>query len=313
MIPSLLIILPCYNEEEVIESSIIRLKKLLNKMLLDNLISDRSKLLFVDDGSVDNTWNLISKNSINLNIKGIKLSRNFGHQNAILSALLENINKYDLYITVDVDLQDDIEIIPNMINSYLKGNEIVYGVRDDRQSDSLFKRKSASLFYKFQKNLGINIIENHADFRLISNKILNELTKYKEINLFLRAIFPLIGYKSENIYYKRHERTAGETKYTFFKMLKFAGDGITSFSIKPLRLILLSGSLIFIISFLMSLWILLGTLFTGDTVPGWASTVLPIYFIGGIQLLSIGILGEYIGKIYIESKARPRYTIEKVF
>jgi hypothetical protein len=269
--------------------------------------------LFIDDGSVDNTWNLITKNSMNLSVKGIKLSRNFGHQNAILSALLENIDKYDLYITVDADLQDDIEVIPNMINSYLKGNEIVYGVRDDRQCDSVFKRNSASLFYKFQKSLGINIIENHADFRLLSNKILNELAKYKEINLFLRAIFPLIGYKSENIYYKRYERTAGKTKYTFFKMLKFAGDGITSFSIKPLRLILITGALIFIISLLMSLWILIGALFTKDTLPGWASTVLPIYFIGGIQLLSIGIIGEYIGKIYVESKARPRYTIEEKF
>lgn len=311
MAPSLLIILPCFNEDKVLDFSIKKTNALLNKMISDNLILETSSLVFIDDGSVDNTWDIISKSSKDKNIKGIKLSRNFGHQNAILSALLSNKNSYDLYITIDADLQDDLEVIPKMVDSYLKGNEIVYGVREDRQTDSLFKRKTAEIFYKLQKILGIDIIENHADFRLISNKVLLELNKYKEINLFLRAIFPQIGYKSENIYYKRLERTAGETKYTFFKMLKFAGDGITSFSIKPLRIILLSGFTIFLISILMTLWILLGTIITGETVPGWASTVLPIYFIGGVQLLSLGVIGEYIGKIYIEAKARPRYIIEE--
>lgn len=311
MEPSLLIILPCYNEEEIINSSSKRIHKLLKSMIFNNLISSNSNITFVDDGSNDKTWEIIEDLSKDKIITGIKLSRNFGHQNAILSALLNNINNYDLYITIDADLQDDLDVIPKMVKSFLNGNEIVYGVREDRKTDSLFKRKTAGIFYKFQKILGIDIIENHADFRLISNKILLELNRYKEINLFLRAIFPLIGYKSENIYYKRFGRTAGETKYTFLKMLKFAGDGITSFSIKPLRIILALGFIIFTLSLFMTIWILIGTLITGETVPGWASTVLPIYFIGGVQLLSVGILGEYIGKIYIESKNRPRYIIEK--
>ena len=309
--PQLLIILPCYNEEEILLNSSDKLSNILSNMIKTNIISEKSDIIFIDDGSKDNTWNKISEASNKTNIKGIKLSRNFGHQNALLAALLNNIDKYDLYITIDADLQDDLEVIPQMIHSYKQGNEIVYGVRNNRENDSFFKRKSAQYFYKFQKTLGIDIIENHADYRLISNKVLLELHKYKEINLFLRAIFPLIGYKSDQIYYKRFERDAGESKYPFFKMLKFAADGITSFSIRPLRIIFLLGLITFILSLFISIWIFFGAIFTDNTIPGWASTTLPIYFLGGIQLLSLGVIGEYVGKIYIESKSRPRYIIEE--
>lgn len=312
MSPSLLIILPCFNEEDVINDSSIKVINILNMMKKDNLISLESKLLFVDDGSNDDTWNLISKiKNGNSSIKGLKLSRNYGHQNAILSGLLENVNYFDLFITIDADLQDDLNVIPKMIELYKKGNEIVYGVRKSREVDSYFKRKSANYFYKLQKMLGINIVENHADFRLISKKVLKELSKFKEVNLFLRAIFPIIGYKNDIVYYDRKIRSAGETKYPLSKMIKFAADGITSFSIKPLRLIFFLGLITFIFSLLITIWILFGSIFTENTIPGWASTTLPIYFLGGIQLLSLGVIGEYIGKIYFETKSRPRYTIEE--
>lgn len=307
---SLLIILPCFNEEPILEYTMNKMNKLINQMIDNKLISSNSNLLFIDDGSSDKTWDLITKaSSVNSN-KGIKLSKNFGHQNAILSGLLSNINKYDLYITIDADLQDDIEIIPKMIESYIKGNEIVYGVRKERENDTFFKRKTADIFYSIQKKLGIDIVYNHADFRLISNRTLIELEKFKEVNLFLRAIFPLIGFKSSTVYYSRKERTAGVSKYPFMKMIAFASDGITSFSIKPLRIVLFVGLFIFFASICISIWILYGTIIEGKTVPGWASTVLPIYFIGGVQLFSIGIIGEYIGKIYNETKARPRFIIE---
>lgn len=312
MIPSLLLIMPCYNEEEILKSSIDKTTSLLNQLIEENLISEKSRLLFIDDGSKDNTWKILTENAIiNNKISALKLSRNFGHQNALLAGLLNYKNMYDIYLTLDVDLQDDINIIPEMIQSYKKGNQIVYAVRNNRDVDSYFKRKSAELFYKLQKILGIKTIDNHADFRLISNNILIQLEKFKEINLFLRAIFPLIGFKHDIIYYKRQERSAGNTKYPFFKMLIFAIDGISSFSIKPLRIILILGIIIFGFSLFMSLWIFYGVLFTNATVPGWASTVLPIYFIGGIQLFSLGVIGEYIGKIFIESKSRPRYIIEE--
>lgn len=311
MVASLLIIIPCYNEEQILNTTIHNIQNLYKSLIENNKISNNSKILFVDDGSIDNTWNIISNNSKNFgNIKGLKLSRNFGHQNALLAALASNINKFDLYITIDADLQDDINIIPDMIESNYQGNEIVYAVRNNRETDSIFKRKSAEYFYKIQKMLGIDIIENHADYRLISNKVLIELGKYKEINLFLRAIFPLIGFKSDLIYYKRFARTEGESKYSILRMLKFAADGITSFSIRPLRMIFILGLITFIITLFISIWIFIGAIFTNNTVPGWASTTLPIYFLGGIQLLSLGIIGEYIGKIYIESKARPRFVIE---
>ncbi len=311
MNPSLLIILPCYNEEEILNITIQKTTKLIKDLINENTILENSKLLFVDDGSTDNSWSIIKKSTSNNYIKGLKLSRNFGHQNALLAGLLNEKDNFDLFITIDADLQDDIEIIPKMIESFLNGNQIVYGVRGKRDSDTFFKKKSAKLFYKFQKILGINIIENHADFRLISKNILNELTKYKEVNLFLRAIFPLIGFKSNIIYYDRNERSAGETKYSIIKMLKLAADGITSFSIRPLRVIFILGFITFFITFFISIWIFIGATFTNNTIPGWASTTLPIYFLGGIQLLSLGIIGEYIGKIYIETKSRPRYTIEE--
>lgn len=285
---------------------------LLNEMINQHHISLESKLLFIDDGSVDNTWDIIKElSTTHASIIGIKLSRNFGHQNALLSGLLTNIDKYNLFLTLDVDLQDDIKIIPKMIDAYTRGNEIVYGVRSSREEDSFFKRKSAQLFYTLQKALGINIVENHADFRLISNKVLHHLNQFEEINLFLRAIFPLIGFKTEKIYYKRLHRNAGETKYTLLKMLKFALDGITSFTTRPLHFIFLIGLLILCFSFAISIWIFIGALFTNNTIPGWASTTLPIYFLGGVQLFSIGVLGEYIGKIYTETKSRPRYIIEE--
>ncbi|NEW60325.1 glycosyltransferase family 2 protein [Sulfurovum sp. bin170] len=309
----LIVILPCFNESSIIKYSIDKLSNLMVEMINNNLISEDSFLCFVDDGSRDDTWEIIKQFSkTDKLIKGIKLSNNFGHQNALLAGLMSNINKADIFITIDSDLQDDIEVIPDMIKSYKLGNEIVYGVRKSRNTDSFFKRKSAEFFYDLQNLIGINIIKNHADFRLISNSILLELDKFREINLYLRAIFPLIGYRSDIVYYERKARLAGETKYPLRKMLSFAWDGITSFTVFPLRLITILGTIIFLLSIIMIIWVLYLKLFTAQTIPGWSSTTIPIYFLGGIQLLSLGIIGEYIGKIYKEVKSRPRYMIEEL-
>ena len=305
------IVTPCYNEEEVLSNTIKELVPLMERLVDINKISDDSYLCFVDDGSKDRTWEIIEKHSSHKLISGIKLAKNVGHQNALLAGLMANKNKADIYISIDCDLQDDIAAIEKMVDQYKLGSEIVYGVRNSREVDTIFKRKSAELFYDVQGAIGVDIIKNHADYRLISNKVLNHLNKFKERNLYLRAMFPLIGFNSSVVYYERKERLAGESKYPLKKMLAFAWDGITSFSTFPLKMITVLGALIFIGSMVMSIWILGIKLFTIQAIPGWASTTIPIYFIGGIQLLSIGIIGEYIGKIYTETKQRPRYIIEK--
>lgn len=310
-LPKLAIIVPCFNEMEVLPYTIPKLKELIKKLKKKNVISLESFICFVDDGSKDNTWEIIETGCTADEFSGIKLSTNFGHQNALLAGLFENKSSADLFVTIDCDLQDDLQVIEKMVFSYLNGNQIVYGVRGSRKSDSFFKRISAGLFYNLQTKLGVNVIEHHADFRLITQEVLFHLEKFNEVNLFLRAIFPTIGFKSDKIFYDRTSRVAGETKYPLKKMISFAWDGITSFSVFPLRIITVIGALIFLISMVLGLYFLYLKLFTEKLFPGWASTVIPIYFIGGIQLLCIGIIGEYIGKIYKETKGRPKYIIEK--
>ena len=307
----LIIVLPCYNEEEVLPSSIEQLLPMMHDLIKNKQISKDSFLCFVDDGSKDKTWDIIQQYSQDALIEGVKLAKNAGHQNALLAGLILHKDKADIYISIDCDLQDDIAAIPKMIELYTKGNEIVYGVRSSRATDTVLKRKSAELFYDLQGAIGVDILKNHADYRLISNKVLNHLNQFKERNLYLRAMFPIIGLSSDVVYYERKERTAGESKYPLKKMLAFAWDGITSFSTFPLKIITMMGALMFIVSMSMIVWVVSMKLFTDQTLPGWASTMVPMYFIGGIQLLSLGIIGEYIGKIYKETKQRPRYIVER--
>ena len=308
---SLGIVIPCYNEEEVLPETNRRLLQLLNEMQATDIISKNSTINYIDDGSMDQTWPLIESLSQNDNrVHGIKLSRNRGHQNAILAGLFGI--EGDAVVTVDADLQDDISIIKEMVIQFLAGSEIVYGVRKSRSTDTIFKRVTATLYYKLLARLGVDIIYNHADFRLMGRRAIDSLRQYPEINLFLRGIVPLLGYSTSSVFYDRVARFAGRSKYPLKRMLTFAADGITSFSVVPLRLITFIGFLVSILSFVMISWIIYGSLFMNAVIPGWASSVVPIYFLGGIQLLSIGILGEYIAKIYLETKRRPRYFIEKV-
>lgn len=305
----LAIIVPCYNEEEILPKTVKTLLKTLQTLKDSNLISNNSEIVFVDDGSRDKTWDLIEKFAhIYQDVKGIKLSRNYGHQNALLAGLFNT--DANCYITIDADLQDDVSVIKDMVEKYKKGCDIVYGVRKERKTDSFFKKFTAEMFYKFMKIMGVDLIYNHADYRLLSRRAMESLKQFNEVNIFLRGIVPLIGYKSDTVYYDRLERTAGESKYPLKKMLSFAWEGITSFSIAPLRFISFIGLVVFLVSFIMSGWVLWQK-FNGHVIPGWASTVLPIYFIGGIQLLALGIIGEYIGKIYKETKRRPKYFIDK--
>jgi len=307
----LTVVLPSYNEEEVLYETSQRLVDLFHSLIEKEKIDEHSQICFVDDGSKDTTWNIIEELSREYSsIIGIKLSRNRGHQNALLAGLFSV--EGDIVISIDADLQDDITIIEEMIDLHVKGNDIVYGVRKERTTDSAFKRVTAEGFYKLMHIMGVDIVYNHADYRLMSRRAIEHLKEFKEVNLFLRAMVPLVGFKSDNVYYDRAERFAGESKYPLKKMLSFAWDGITSFSVMPLRFISAIGFIIFMLTLAMSLWVLGVRLFSDEAVPGWASTVLPIYFIGGIQLLSIGIVGEYIGKIYMETKERPRYIIEKI-
>ena len=284
---------------------------------MDNLIeqkkiSSKSKVMFVDDGSKDLTWEIITNlNKENTLFSGVKLSCNKGHQFALLAGLMEAKKDADVVISMDADLQDDINVIDKMLKEYKDGNEIVYGVRSSRKKDTFFKRTTAQMFYKLMRFLGVNIIYNHADCRLMSKKVLDELENFKEVNLFLRGIIPLIGFKSNIVYYERGIRIAGESKYPLKKMFSFAMDGITSFSIKPLRLILVMGTFILIISIAIMLYALIVKIL-GHTVAGWTFLTISVWFIGGVQMISIGIIGEYIGKIYNETKSRPRYIIEKV-
>lgn len=306
----LAIIVPCYNEEEILPQSIKKLNKLLCSLIEKNLISNDSCIVFVNDGSKDKTWDIIkTENKKNPFIKGICLSRNFGHQEALLAGLY-NIKK-DIYITIDADLQDDINVINDMIIKYHEGNEIVYGVRKKRQTDTFFKRNTALLFYKLMKLLGVELVANHADFRLLSKRAVETMSEFKEKNLFLRAVVPLIGFKSTNVYYDRKKRDAGVTKYPLKKMILFALKGISSFSAVPLHLITLSGILISLLSFILMLWTFFAYL-NGSTIVGWTSLMSVIIFFSGITILFMGIIGEYIASIFIEVKNRPLYIIDHI-
>ncbi|MEG0022372.1 MAG: glycosyltransferase family 2 protein [Bacilli bacterium] len=308
---TLYLVIPCYNEEEVLKETIKRLKKNYKDLITKKIINKKSKIMFVNDGSIDKTWELIEEENIkNKMFTGICLSRNRGHQNALLAGLMEAKNHADVVISMDADLQDDINAIEEMMMKYHNGVDIVYGVRNSRKKDSWFKKNTAELFYKMMNSMGVELVYNHADYRLTSKKVLENLSNYKEVNLFLRGMFPLMGFKSDIVYYERNERYAGTSKYPLKKMLNFAWDGITSFSIKPIRLVLSVGVIMFILSILVLIYCLIAK-FTGNTVSGWTFITCSIWLVSGIQMLSIGIIGEYIGKIYNETKERPRYIISK--
>ena len=309
--PILYVVVPCYNEEEVLEETTKQLKTKMEKLIKDKKISSKSKVMYVNDGSKDRTWEIIKEvNKKEKLFTGITLSRNRGHQNALLGGLMTAKKYADIVISMDADLQDDINAIDEMVEKYKEGNDVVYGVRSARKKDSFFKRVTAEGFYKFMKFLGVDCIYNHADYRLTSKRVLDEFENYKEVNLFLRGMFPLVGFKSDIVYYERNERFAGESKYPLKKMLNFAWDGITSFSVKPLRMICILGFIILFISIGIMIYSLIRHI-TGNTVSGWTFLSISIWFIGGLQMISTGIIGEYIGKVYNETKARPRYIIEE--
>lgn len=311
-VTSIGIILPCFNEEEILFQTDKKMGDLFENLIQKKLVTRDSMIVYVDDGSSDKTWEIIQGIvNNNTNRMGIKFSRNFGHQSALLGGITSIYQQVDCVITIDADLQDDIGVIEEMILKHSQGFEIVYGVRRKRKTDNYIKRKTALGFYFFMKKMGVNIIYNHADFRLASYKVCENLLKFGEVNLFLRGIFPLIGFNNTLVYYDRLMRTAGTTKYPFMKMMGFALDGITSFSVKPLRIVSLIGITIFFVSLVLSFYSLYSFFYLG-TVPGWTSITLPIYLIGGIQILCIGILGEYLGKIYQEVKSRPRFIIETI-
>ncbi len=307
----LYLIIPCYNEEEVLPETKKRLKKKMDELIQKKKISSKSKVIFVNDGSRDKTWELIKtfheEDSL---FGGINLTRNKGHQNALLAGLMTVKEDCDIAISLDADLQDDIEAIEKMVDSYHEGYDIVYGVRSSRKKDTFFKRNTALAFYKLMNAMGVETIYNHADYRLMSKRTLEGLSKFKEVNLFLRGLVPLIGYKTTTVEYERNERFAGESKYPLKKMLNFAFDGITSFSIKPIRMITMLGFLIFLVSIIMLIYTLVRYM-TGATVIGWSSVMISVWALGGLQLLGIGVIGEYIGKVYLETKNRPRYLIDE--
>ena len=308
---TLFIVVPCYNEEEVLDETTKRLNDKLNNLIKMKKISSQSKVLYVNDGSKDKTWELIKViHNNNSMFWGLSLSRNRGHQNALLPGLMTAKEYADIIISMDADLQDDINAIDEMIEKYNEGSEIVYGVRNSRKKDTWFKRNTALAYYRFLKFMGVDIVYNHADYRLTSKRVLNELEKYGEVNLFLRGIFPLIGFKHDVVYYERHERFAGKSKYPLKKMLHFAWDGITSFSIKPIKMVLSIGIIIFVVSLFVMVYSLIVKLL-GFTVSGWTFIVCSIWLLAGVQMLSIGLIGEYVGKIYSETKHRPRYIIDE--
>lgn len=308
---ALYLVIPCYNEEEVLPETSKRLTAKLGAMIEMGFISQDSKIVFVNDGSKDRTWQLIRQyHEENPMIQGINLSRNKGHQNALLAGLMTVKEYCDMAISMDADLQDDVDAIDQFVEKYYEGCEVVYGVRSERKTDSFFKRASAQSFYKLMLHMGVEIVYNHADYRLMSRRALDEMEGFKEVNLFLRGIVPLIGFQSGVVTYERHERFAGESKYPLKKMLNFAFDGITSFSVKPIRMVTTLGIIIFAISILMLIYFLI-TWCIGWTVPGWTSIVVSVWAIGGLQLLAIGIIGEYIGKIYMETKARPKFIVQE--
>lgn len=308
--PKLAIVVPCYNEQEIILDSLSSLRALLKTMISENQVSPESYLVFVDDGSTDNTYDLLLTRQGQA-VRIIKLSNNVGHQGALLAGLHYVTDKADCCISIDADLQDDLAAIPEMVRHFSGGSQVVYGVRSARDSDTLFKRGTASIFYHLMLQMGVPIVDNHADFRLLSNTVLKELTRYREVNLFLRGIFPQMGYPSSQVTYARKKREGGQSKYPLWKMVKLAVNGITSFTNYPLKIITNVGMIVFAGSVLAALWVVY-VVIANKNVPGWASITLPIYFLGGIQLLSLGIIGEYISRIYLETKQRPFYHIEKV-
>ena len=306
----LCLVIPCYNEEEVLPETSKRLKQKYDQLQDKKIISKNSRIIFVDDGSKDKTWELIEalheQNGI---FWGVKLSRNRGHQNALLAGLSAAMDKADAVISMDADLQDDIDAIDRFIEKYNAGAEVVYGVRSARKKDTFFKKNTAIAFYRIMSKLGADIVYNHADYRLLSNRALHGLFEFKEVNLFLRGIVPLIGYKSDVVYYERAERFAGESKYPLKKMLAFAFEGITSLSIKPIRMIITIGVAMLFVSLAMVVYFIVRHLI-GYTVTGWTSLIVSIWVIGALQLISIGVIGEYVGKVYLETKERPRFIIE---
>lgn len=304
------IVVPCYNEEAVLEETVRELTEVMNRLIHDGKVSPQSIILFVDDGSVDKTWAIIEQKTLdNPYVQGLKLSRNFGHQSALIAGLETTGEFSDCVISIDADLQDDVAAIDEFIDKYHEGCDIVYGVRDKRDTDTFFKKNTALAFYGLMRKMGVNLVPNHADYRLMSRRALHELMKYQEENIFLRGIVPLLGFKSAKVYYNRKERFAGESKYPLKKMLGFAIDGITSFSVVPIKLVTSLGFVFVLIGgfigmYALAVWLL------NHTISGWTSLILSIWVIGGMQLIAIGVIGEYIGKIFKETKNRPRYTIE---
>ena len=309
--PILYMVIPCYNEEEVLPTTSGLFRDKLEFLIRNNMISPDSRILFVDDGSKDRTWDIILKLSLeNDCFTGIQQSRNRGHQNAVLAGLMEARGKCDITISIDCDGQDDINAMDRMVEEYIKGSEIVYGERSKRDTDTFFKRFTAESFYKLLKCMGVEAVFNHADYRLVSSRVLQEFENFKEVNIFLRGMFPLVGFRSTAVFYERHERIAGESHYPLSKMLALAIDGITSLSVKPIRCITGLGFAVSMLSFILLIWIVI-RYFLGMTVQGWASTCAIAAFMGGIQLICLGVIGEYIGKIYLETKRRPRYIISE--
>ena len=309
--PILYIVIPCYNEEQVLPITSKLFLEELNDLISKDKISDDSRIMFVNDGSKDTTWNIIKGLSEeDKHFVGICQSRNRGHQNAVLAGLMESKDQCDITISIDCDGQDDIKAMEAMVDAYANGAEVVYGVRSKRDTDTFFKRFTAESFYKLLNKMGVEVVYNHADYRLISSRVLEEFAKFKEVNLFLRGLIPLVGFNSTSVYYERHERIAGESHYPLSKMLGLAFDGITSLSIKPLTIITSLGLVVSLISFIGVIWTIVSH-FYGATVSGWASTTCIVCFLGGVQLISIGVLGEYVGKIYMEVKHRPRYIISE--
>jgi glycosyltransferase involved in cell wall biosynthesis len=311
--PTITFVIPCYNEDEVLPVTIQILDDYARELAKKGLIHERFTMLLVDDGSTDRTWHVIKSlaNTYGCCIKGIKLSRNFGHQAALISGLHSVTT--DVAISIDADLQDDISVVEHMVQSFISGNEIVYGVRKSREVDSFFKKFTALAYYRLLKFFGVNIVYNHADFRLMSRKALSVLDDFRETNLFLRGIVPLIGFKTAAVEYGRKARTIGTTKYSLSKMLRLAFDGITAFSSVPLKMISWTGAIISLISIVIGLWAIYLKIFSEKIVPGWASTVVPMYFLGGVQLFSLGVIGIYLSRIYDEVKKRPRYVVEEEY
>lgn len=309
----LAIVVPCFNEEEVLKIAAKALREVLGQLIQKQKIAADSFILFVNDGSKDKTWELIEEEhaAYPIQVCGVNLAGNVGHQFALTAGLITAKDMCDVTISIDADLQDDVAVIEEMVDKYHAGNDIVYGVRRERKTDTFFKRTTAQAFYKLMAIMGVKTVYNHADFRLMSRRAVEQFSRYKETNLFLRGMMPLIGYQTDNVYYDRKERVAGESKYPLKKMLSLAFNGISSFSVKPISLILGVGLFIIICSILAAVYAFI-SYFTGHVVPGWTSLILSIWFLGGLQLLAIGLVGQYIGKIYIEVKQRPRYNIEKI-